>query len=160
MELYISKELRRFNRLLGELNGLYHEAAVRLGLSDSGMSVLYILCEEGGACPLSELVRQSGTSKQTINSALRKLEGEGMVRLEAAGGRGKTVRLTGEGQALAGRTAARLIRLEDEIFAAWGPEASAEYNQMTQRYLEDFREKSRRFQQEKRPGESGRRGRK
>ena len=39
MELYISKELRRFNRLLGELNGLYHEAAVRLGLSDSSFEM-------------------------------------------------------------------------------------------------------------------------
>ena len=149
MDVPISKELRRFNYLLGETDGVYHDAAVRMGLSDSVMRILYCLCCEGDPCPLRTIVRQSGMSKQTVNSALRKLEGAGAVYLEAAGGRSKNVCLTDAGRELAGRTAAPLMELEDEIFSAWGADEVEQYIRLTQRYLEDFREKSARFQTQK-----------
>ena len=155
MEARISKELKRFNHLMGEIDGLYHDAAVGLGLSDSAMKVLYTICYKGDRCPLRDVCRESGMSKQTVNSAIRKLEGEGMVRLEPSGGRGKDVCLTPAGRELAGRTAAPLMELEDEIFAAWSPEEVAGYLRLTQRYLEDFREKMRRFQTGKGPEARG-----
>lgn len=155
MEIHISKELERFNHLMGEIDGLYHDAAVALGLSDSAMKVLYTVCCYGERCSLRAVCRQSGMSKQTVNSALRKLEGEGTIYLEASGGRGKDVCLTPAGRELAGRTAVPLMELEDEIFSAWGPEEVEQYNRLTQRYLEDFREKSKRFQKRKGPGAQG-----
>ena len=84
-------------------------------------------------------------SKQTVNSALRKLEGEGMIYLEPSGPRSKDVCLTPAGRELAGRTAVPLMELEDEIFSAWGVEEVERYLRLTQRYLEDFRRKSKRF---------------
>ena len=69
-----SKEMRRYNHLVGEIDGVYHEMSLRLGLSDSAMIVLYTLCDSGGPCPLRDICRRSGLSKQTVNSALRKLE--------------------------------------------------------------------------------------
>ena len=71
MEGYTTKEMRRFNYLLSETDAAYHEAALRLGMSDSTMQVLYAICNNGDSCPLSEICSQSGISKQTINSALR-----------------------------------------------------------------------------------------
>ena len=38
-----SKQLRRFNRLVGETDAVYHELANRLGLSDSAFQILYTL---------------------------------------------------------------------------------------------------------------------
>lgn len=149
MEIRISRELERFNHLMGEIDGLYHDAAVALGLSESAMKVLYTICCHGEQCPLRAICRQSGMSKQTVNSALRKLEGAGAVYLEAAGGRSKNVCLTDAGRELAGRTAAPLMELEDEIFSAWGADEVEQYIRLTQRYLEDFREKSARFQAQK-----------
>lgn len=141
MDINVSKELRRFNHLMGEINGAYHEAAVKLGLSGSTVSVLYTLCSEGDPCALHEIVRQSGMSKQTINSAIRKLEGEGVIRLEAAGGRGKNVRLTGQGRELAQRTAVPLIELEDEIYTSWSREELRTYLELTGRFAAAFKEK-------------------
>lgn len=155
MGVQISKELKRCNHLLGEIDGLYHDTAVALGLSESAMKVLYTICCHGERCPLRTICRQSGMSKQTVNSAVRKLEGEGMVCLEASGGRNKDVRLTQAGKALAGRTAVPLMELEDEIFAAWGPEEVEQYIRLVQRYLEDFREKTKRFQRRKGSGMPG-----
>ena len=62
--------MRSINHLLSEIDAAYHEASLRLGLADSAMQILYILCSQGGACLLRNICRQSGTSKQTINSAL------------------------------------------------------------------------------------------
>ena len=36
----ISKEMKRFNHLLGELDAVYHEMTLKLGLSDSVMRIL------------------------------------------------------------------------------------------------------------------------
>ena len=142
MDVNISKEMRRCNHLLGEINGTYHEAAVKLGLSDSVMAVFYTLCSEGDPCPLQEIVRQSGMSKQTINSAIRKLEGEDSVRLEAAKGRGKNVSLTPKGRELARRTVLPMMELEDEIYASWTEEELKGYLELTERFLAALKEKT------------------
>ena len=78
MKGYASKEMRRFNYLIVETDAVYHEAALKLGLSDSALQILYTVCDyDGGdACPLQEISRRTGISKQTINSAIRKLEKE------------------------------------------------------------------------------------
>ena len=146
MDVRISKELKRFNHLLGEIDAAYHDTAVRMGLSDSVMKVLYAICCSGERCALQTICRRSGSSKQTINSAIRKLEGEGMVRLKASGARSKDVCLTPAGKELAGRTAAPLIALEDEIFSDWSPDEVERYVRLTERYLTAFREKAGRFQ--------------
>lgn len=142
MEHQPSATLKRFNYLTAEINAAYHEAALLLGLSDSAMMVLYTICDSGGRCQLGEILRLTGVSKQTINSALRKLEAQGTVYLEASGGRKKTVCLTESGKALAERTVARLIEVENDIFAAWTQEDREQYLALTQRYLNDFKEKT------------------
>ena len=83
----------------------------------------------------------SGASKQTINSALRKLESEGIVYLETVEGRKKKVYLTENGRKLAGNTVLRVIEAENEIFASWSDEEKSIYIDLTQRYLAQFKEK-------------------
>ena len=137
-----SKELRRYNHLLGEIAGAYHEMSLKLGLSDSVMNVLYTLCDSGGSCPLREICRRSGLSKQTVNSALRKLEAEGTVYLEPVSARSKSVCLTEAGRALAAGTAERVIHIENDIFAAWPGEDVERYLELTERYLLALRERA------------------
>lgn len=141
---YSSKVLRRFNHLLSETTAAYHEVSVRMGLSYSMMQILYTICDYGGGsrCPLQEICRQTGISKQTINSALRKLEAEGIVYLEQSGGKNKDVCLTQAGAALAERTVAKIMEAENAIYASW-PEADTDaYLALTERYLTAFREEA------------------
>ena len=72
--------LRRLNHLFAQIDVIYHEAALHMGLSDSAMMVLYTLCIEGGSCLIGKIISQSNISKQTLNSALRMLEKEGLRR--------------------------------------------------------------------------------
>ncbi len=139
---YQSKQLRRFNRLVGETDAAYHEIAQRLGLSDSAFQILYTLYDEGGACPLREVCAYSGLTKQTVNSALRKLEREGRVVTASSDARHKTVALTPEGAALAERTVAQVIAIENDILGSWPEEALEKYLRLTEAYLDALRERA------------------
>lgn len=139
----VNQELKRFNYLNGEINSVYHEAAWKLRLSDSVMMILYTICNSDGECLLSEMVRQSGMNKQTVNSALRKLEREEIVFLKAYDGRKKLVCLTEKGKLLTKNTVARIIQFENEIFTSWTAEQRKLYIELTQKYLTAFQEKVR-----------------
>ena len=135
------QRLKHFNFLTSEINSVYHEAALKFGLNDSAMMVLYAVCDHEGSCLLNEIGRLSGTSKQTVHSAVRRLEEEGYVRLDAFDGRKKVVRLTEGGEELMKRTALQLIRIEEEIWESWTQEECELYLSLTQRYLDCFRSK-------------------
>ncbi len=131
-----------FNFLCSEINYIYHRMAVKLGLSDSVMTVLYTLCNFGEECPLGEIIRCSGISKQTVNSALRKLESDGMIVLRPFGGKQKMVCLTASGKALADSTVARVLDIEREIFDSWTTQEQEIYLRLTQMYINALQEKA------------------
>lgn len=64
-----SGDIRRINRLTNELESLYHQASLKLGVADSVSIVMYALHEAGNECLLSDIYKESGISKQTINSS-------------------------------------------------------------------------------------------
>ena len=137
-----SKIMKRFNYLLGELDAVYHDMSLKLGLSDSAMNILYTICDQGDRCLLQNICRWSGLSKQTINSAIRKLETEGVVYLERAGSRNKDVCLTEQGMELAERTVGRIMQAENENFASWTEEDVEKYLELTAHFLAAIREKA------------------
>ena len=120
MKNTLSPALRRFNYLHSETDAAYHELCLKLGISDSAMNLLYILCEQGDPCPL-QLV----------------------YRLEGDGPRNKQVCLTEKGRALAARTALRMIHAEDAVFTSWPEEDVAQYLALSERYLTALREQVR-----------------
>lgn len=130
---------RHLSYLTSEIDAVYHEAAQKLGLSDSAMRILYILSLSDGSCPLSDIVSLSGISKQTVNSALRKLE-QGRV-VENRGSRKRHIYLTESGKALAQNSAMRILQIEDEILASWSETELEVYIELTKRYLSAFKEK-------------------
>lgn len=142
MNIRSSKELRRYNYLAGELDAAYHELNIKLNMADSAMIILYAICDQGDACLLRDIYGQFGVSKQTINSALRKLEEEKLVFLEAVDAKNKRVCLTPKGKETADRTAKRIIEVENDIFSSWEEEEVEKYLELTERYLHDFKERS------------------
>lgn len=144
----IGREMLRFNYTVGEIDALYHRAAVKLGLSDSAMAVLYTLQAEGGSCPITNICKLTGTGKQTVNSALRKLEREGIIVLEAAEGRQKRVSLTPEGVILAKSTVKKVTEAENRVFGSWSKEERSEYLRLTQRFLSAFKKEVEQMEKE------------
>ena len=140
--------LKRYNYLFGEIEAVYHEISLQMGLSDSVSRILYAICDEGDRCPLSLICRRTGLSKQTVNSALRRLEEEGAIRLEAVNGRAKKVCLTGAGRTLADRTARRIMEMENQILAGWAPREMEQYLELTERFLHSLQSRAAAFQEE------------
>lgn len=139
MKNTLTEELRRLNYIVGGIDQLYHEAALKMGLSDSAMAVLYTLCSENKPCPISLICRLGGLSKQTVNSALRKLENDGIIRLDAMDGKQKSAALTDKGIKLADATAARVIAAENHILESWTEQERTEYIRLSQKYLNELR---------------------
>lgn len=142
MKQKVSKALKRYNYLFGETGAAYHEICLKLGLPDSTVCTLYAILENGGSCPLQHIGHCTGLTKQTINSAIRKLEAEGAVRLERAGAKNKTVYLTESGKILAEQTAGRVLGAEDEIFASWPRDDVEKYLELAERFMLALKEKA------------------
>lgn len=141
MKYNCSQNMKRCNHLQGEIEAAYHEAALKFGLADSTQFILYTICYLGDNCPLGDIVKMTGVSKQTINSALRKMERQGLVSLKAATPKTKNVVLTQKGEALAERTVFRLMEAEDAIFASWAKEDVKKYLELNEKFLKDLKEK-------------------
>lgn len=140
---YTDVNIQRFNHLLGEMEGIYHDISLQMGLSDSVSKILYTICDKGDHCPLSLICRQNGLSKQTVNSAIRKLEQQGVVCLKAADGKAKDVYLTEAGKQLADHTARRVLQMENDILESWSREDVDRYLSLTRRFLEGLQGKAR-----------------
>ena len=95
---YMSEKLVIFNRIYKEYNEIYHEAAIRLGLSNSEFDTLYAICELGDGCKQTDICRTTFIPKQTVNSAIRTLEKKEYLTLASGKGRSMQIFLTDEGQ--------------------------------------------------------------
>lgn len=130
--------IHRINNFITVLNALYHRAAVKLGISDSVFVVLYEIFDEGDECLLTDIYKKSGISKQTVNSALRTLEKDGIVYLEKIDGRTKKVVLTEKGKMFVKNTVARLYQAEARAFDDWTDEEIRDYLERSEKYIRRF----------------------
>lgn len=140
MRTSVFEQIHQINYFSAELNALYHQAALKLGLSDSAMQILYAICDHGESCMLGDIYRQTGISKQTVNSALRKLEAENIVYLTQQAGKAKMVCLTEAGKAYAGQTVARLFNMEREAFSTWTEAEIETHLSLLAKYVDSFRQ--------------------
>lgn len=88
-----------YNQLLKECDNIYHDAAVRAGLSDCAFWILYSLHDSDHTITQSEIGDNASMPRQTVNSALKKLEKDGYLILEKIDGKmGKSIHLTDRGK--------------------------------------------------------------
>lgn len=136
----ICSRIHRINYLNAELDALYHHASLKLGLTDSASIVLYTIYDNGGDCLLSDIYKQSGVSKQTVNSAIRNLEKKCILYLEQHSGRAKKVVLTDTGREYVQKTVARLFDAEAAAFSSWTEEEISAHIGFMEKYILSFRE--------------------
>ncbi len=134
---YLERE--QYTYLAGEINALYHEAAVKMGISDSVQNILYVLCEKGGKCQQSEISKLTGISRKTINSAIRKLEKEELVYLEQGKGRNTILCLTEKGEKFSSEKIGSLHEIENKIWNEWTVEEQQQYLTLTKKYRDGLK---------------------
>ena len=94
---------QQINQLARQIGGIYHEAALKMGFSDSELWILYALSVSTAGCRQTELCQSTGMTKTTVNSALKKMEEAGVLYRAPGSGRNTLVFLTEQGAALAER---------------------------------------------------------
>ena len=135
---------RKYNNLFRLENELYHDIAVKMGLSDSAFGILYWLDDLGDGCLQRDVCVASGLTKQTVNSSVHKLERTGFVELRVEQGRGTHLHLTEAGRALAGGGSRDgrqwSFGWSRAAFVAMGSRDSEELLRLTHLHLELLRE--------------------
>ncbi len=136
-----NEKMRKFNALSSEINAMYHDAAVRLGISDSVFNILYFVCENDDRCSQSRIYKESGISRKTINSAIHKLKRDGIISLERGKGGTTTVCLTELGKIYAHGKIDPVYRIENAIFDGWTDDEQEEILRLNAMYRDSFRKK-------------------
>ncbi|WP_295210560.1 MarR family transcriptional regulator [Ruminococcus sp.] len=133
-------ELKEFNNILATIESLYHDANVKLGISDSEFNILYTICYKGVGCNQSEVYRFSGLSRSTINSALRKMEKNGLLYLRQGEGRNTKLYLTEKGEEYLHDTVERIVAAENRIYLSWTEEERKAYVELNRKYANALKE--------------------
>ena len=139
MDSNVTQMLAEYTRLHSEMDGLYHTLAVRAGLSDSALDILYALCVLGDGCLQRDVCALSFTSKQTIHSSIRKLEQDGLLRLQPGQRREVHIRLTPLGSRLIQEKVLPILDLERQAMACLSPEERESFLRLTRQYISHFR---------------------
>ncbi len=112
-------EINRLNKALTEF---YHDLCVQAGMSNSVFDIFYAF-----------------TSKQTIHSAIHKLEKEGFLRFQSGKGREQLIFLTPVGEQFMKEKIVPVIAMENDVISQMPPDETDQLLRLTARYLDCLR---------------------
>lgn len=133
------RELKEFNYLYKEMDGIYHKLALHAGLSDSAFYILYCIIEFGDGCLQKDISEHYYISKQTVNSSIKNLEAKGYLTLIRGKGRDMHLRLTPDGQRFAREYITPVFIAENRIFSEMSADETRQLLALTKKYTELLR---------------------
>ena len=105
--------LYEYNEIIKENDEIYRHLAKGFHMPECTFWILYTLRTAQAPMAQSELCRMLYEPKQTVNSALKKLEAEGFLSLAVGNDRrSKTITLTDKGETLSDQTVDLVISAE------------------------------------------------
>ena len=131
--------MKEFNIVDGAINGCYHEAALKLGISEAEMNVLYVLSYEGSGCYQSLLYKNTGMTRSTVNTIIRRFEKKELLYLKSGEGRNTCVFLTEKGEKYLEETVQKIVDVEDRIFRGWTEEERMTFLRLNQKYAAELK---------------------
>lgn len=129
---------REMNIILENIDVYYHEAAQKFGLSDAEFEVLYIMFQSDEYIPQKRIYQETGKSRSTINSAVKKMESEGILKLKALDGKSVQVKLTDKGKEFANNTVAKVVEIENKIYDSWSEEEKKTMLRLNRNFMEQL----------------------
>ena len=83
MNFEIDDRVKQLNKMLSELDNLYQTMLMANGLSDSEYIVMFAILALGEGCLQKDIAENGFMSKKTINSTIKKLQKEELIKLKA-----------------------------------------------------------------------------
>lgn len=133
--------LKEFSHLSYSIDELYHKIAMKHGLSDSAYSILEAVLILGSGCTQTEIYRYTLLNKQTVNSSVKKLSQDGLIRFQPGNGRELKIYLTSQGEALVTEKILPIEQAVNEVFDEMTMEEQNEMLRLMKKYLHSFRNK-------------------
>lgn len=136
MEDLLLSQLTEFNQTDKTIEAAYHEYAKHYGLSDCAFIILYLSWKSKEHYTQTDLCDEWFYSRQTVNSSLKKLEKEGLIRLALLEGnrKSKQICLTPKGRALAEQIIRPVIDAELSSLKQLTPEERKMMVHLTKKY--------------------------
>jgi DNA-binding MarR family transcriptional regulator len=132
------KYTREIDRFWREADAIYHEVAVRVGMSDSSFDILYAIARLGEGCTQKDISNEVLLSKQTLNSSIHKLADRGVLELHAHG-RNASIHLTDEGRKLLKAKIDPVFEAEGRALDAVGIDNMREFLRISKLYQDALR---------------------
>lgn len=129
--------LAAFNRAHKRMNVLYHNYARDAGISDAAFWLMYSLYEKGEPCTQTELCEAWFFTPQTINSALKSLEKQGLIALDFAPNNRKNKQFffTETGKQLVKEKIMPLVQAEEKSFLRLNEQEREALLAITQKHI-------------------------
>ncbi|MBF4692309.1 MarR family winged helix-turn-helix transcriptional regulator [Fusibacter ferrireducens] len=126
-----------YNQLFKELDQLYRNYAKDSGLSDTMFWILYFIQEQNEAYTQKELCDIWFYSKQTVNSALKNLESQNLIKLTPSPNnrKKKQIFLTPSGKELATKIIVPLMKAEESALSKMGEKSFDEFLRLTKEHI-------------------------
>lgn len=137
----MESRFREWNYIEGLIKSAYHEAALKMKLSDSEFWILYVFNFHEEGCNQSALYKETCLTKSTVNSAIRKMEQKDLIYLTPGEGRNTMAFLTEKGRKLMEDTACKVIQIENMIYDTWTPEEQELFMNLNRDFAEKLRDK-------------------
>lgn len=133
-----SDPLATFNQLYKEMDEIYHQYARDHGMSDTAMWLLYSLCLSDTPYTQREICSEWHYPPQTLNSALKTLERQGLIALESVPGnqKNKLVVLTEQGNSVVQQMIVPLVAAERQSFLELQEGEKEALLSLTQKYVD------------------------
>lgn len=141
MDAVQQARLGRYNQLCRGYDDIYRHAAMQAGISFVPYYILLMICSTEGPHTQSDIQRFSFYPKQTINSAVMRLQELGYVALHSEGRR-KNLFLTPAGESFCALRVYPVLQAEQESFSSLTPQEQEMLLSTTEKHLRLFRQQS------------------
>ena len=128
------KTMHQFDAIYGEISNVYHDINRKLGLTDTESIVLYSIAVDETVSQKA-ICSLSGLSKQTINSAIKKMIQDGILE-PLSGQKNENLIPTPKGRKIMEEKISVLIAMENRIFKSWTAEERKIFIDLYTRYLD------------------------
>ena len=119
----ICDESKRYNIVYKKFDKLYHDAAVKLGISDTVFWIFHSICEYGDTFTQKLLVNYLACPKQTINSAISNLIKDEYLMIKVVDGKQtKELMLTDKGNKFMNDKILPIVKAENEAYSKFTKE--------------------------------------
>lgn len=125
----------QYMHLYKEMDASYYALTCAQELSPSEMDIYYTITILGNGCLQRDICNLALTRKQTVNSALKKMEKQGLLRLESGKGREKHIYLTESGQQVADRSVKPIYDAEQKVLADMTESERTQLVALTEKFI-------------------------